>query len=170
MAVPAENNDKGADSARSANKAPDDIVEVIEPKLDQIVERKVQIAMRMESYRGPMPSPEYMAEYDKIVPGCARMIVDEFQANSRHSRAMDLLGINGMIRRDTRAQWMAFVLVLFGFGLIWELASIGKEKSAIAVAGALLVGIATAFLTGHGPWGGSKKDEPEEDENPKPSE
>jgi len=168
MAVPAENNDKGADSAASIDKA-SDIVEVIEPKLDRIVEQKVQIAMRMESYRGPMPSPEYMAQYDKIVPGCARMIADEFQANSKHSRNMDLLGINGMIRRDTRAQWMAFVLVLFGFGLIWELASTGKEKTAIAVATALLGSIVIAFLTGHGPWG-SKKDEPEkEDESPEAS-
>lgn len=165
MASPADGFNKGAASASEATE-----LEVIEPqKLDQIVEHKVQVAMRMESFRGPMPSPEFLAQYDKIVPGCARMIVDEFQSNSKHSRNMDLLGINGMIRRDARAQWMAYTLVLLGFVLIWELASTGKEKSAIAVATALLVGIATAFLTGHGPWGGKKDDSEKEEESSKES-
>lgn len=163
MSSPAD--DKDASGVVDTQNAPN--IEVIEPKLDRIVEQKVQVAMRMESYRGPMPSPEYMAQYDKIVPGCARMIVDEFQANSRHSRAMDLHGITGMIKRDARAQWMAFILVLVGFGLVWELASAGREKTAIAVATMLLGGIVTAFLAGHAPW--AKKDEPKPEESEAPS-
>lgn len=160
MASPIGNNNEQAGAGEGLERSPD--ITVIEPKLEQIVERKVQVAMRMESYRGPMPSPEYMAQYDKIVPGCARMIVDEFKANSQHSRAMDLMGMNGMIRRDTRAQWMAFVLMLAGLWATWKLASTDHEKTAIAVATALVGSVVVAFLTGHGPWG--KKEDPKKEE------
>ncbi|MBU9211843.1 DUF2335 domain-containing protein [Burkholderia multivorans] len=114
-----------------------------------------------------MPLPEHLEKYDRVVPGCARIIVDEFQANSRHSREIEIRGIAGMINRDTRAQWMAFVLVLAGFYLIWQLADHGHDSSAIAVATTLLVGIVTAFLTGHRPWnkaGNSDKNTSSDDE------
>jgi uncharacterized membrane protein len=141
-------------------------IEILEPKLDQIVERKVQFAMRTVTYSGPMPPPEHLAQYDKIVPGAARMILDEFQANSRHAREMELNGMSGMIRRDARAQWMAFVLVLIAFYLIWQLASTGHDKLAIAVTTFLVGGIVAAFLTGHSPW--SKVKKPDSDEEPSP--
>lgn len=139
-------------------------IEILEPKLDQIVERKVQFAMRTVSYSGPMPPPEHLSQYDKIVPGAARMILDEFQANSRHAREIELNGMSGMIRRDARAQWMAFVLVLVAFYLIWQLASTGHDKLAIAVATFLVGGIVAAFLTGHSPW--SKTEKPDSSEEP----
>jgi uncharacterized membrane protein len=162
MASPANKEQKTVDIS-AAEKAS---IEVIEPKLEQIVERKVQVALRMDSFRGPMPPPEHLAGYDKIVPGCARTIVEEFQANSKHSRAMDLHGISGMIRRDARAQWMAFILVLVGFGLVWQLAAANHEKTAIAVATMLLGGIVTAFLTGAAPWSAREKPEkPNDDES-----
>lgn len=135
---------------------------VIEPKLEKIVERKVE--MHLAHYQGPMPPPMLLEQYDKIVPGCAKMIVDEFQANSKHSRHIEILGITGMIRKDVRAQWMAFVLVIIGFFLIWELATSGNERSAIAVATMLLGSIALAFLTGHVPFKkGDKQPEGSED-------
>jgi uncharacterized membrane protein len=163
MASSAENSEERGSLTEASENTPD--IAVIEPKLEQIVERKIQVAMRMES--GPMPSPENLAQYDKIVPGCARMIVEEFKANSQHSRAMDLLGINGMIRRDARAQWMAFVLMLAGLWTIWELASNGRERTAIAVATVLIGSVVVAFLTGHSPW--AKKNDADREEPDKES-
>jgi uncharacterized membrane protein len=149
----------GADRDSTGEKSN---IEILEPKLDQIVERKVQFAMRTVSYSGPMPPPEHLAQYDKIVPGAARMILDEFQANSRHAREIELKGMAGMIGRDARAQWMAFVLVLIAFYLIWQLASTGHDKLAIAVATFLVGGIVAAFLTGHSPW--PKREKPDADD------
>jgi hypothetical protein len=53
-----------------------------------------------------------------------------------------------MMRKDTRAQWIATSLVLVGFGLVYELAMKGFETAAIAVAAGLLGTVVTAFLTG----------------------
>lgn len=105
-------------------------------------------ALQAEDDDEPMPTPEDLGQYDKIVRGAARIIVHEFEANSRHSREMDLLGLRGMIAKDARAQWIAAALVVIGFLLIYQLATTGHEPVAIAVAAGLLGTVVTAFLTG----------------------
>jgi uncharacterized membrane protein len=106
------------------------------------------VAFQAQSYSGPIPLPEHLAEYDRIVPGAARAIFEEFQANGRHSREIERAGLSGMMRKDSRAQWIATSLVLVGFGLVYELAMNGFGTAAIAVAAGLLGTVVTAFLTG----------------------
>ncbi|WP_235215070.1 MULTISPECIES: DUF2335 domain-containing protein [Burkholderia] len=130
-------------------------LEVIEPQIERIVEQKIEL--RMERFNGPMPHPDHLARYDKLVPGCARMIMDEFQANSRHGRQLEIMGLSGMVNKDTRAQWMAFILVLVSFFLIWQLATHDHERVAIAVAISLVGSIVTAFLTTKRPADEKKK-------------
>lgn len=123
-------------------------IDVPEPQLERIVERGVRVAMKSERYAGPMPKPEHLRQYDEIVPGAARIIVDEFQANSRHSRLMSELGLRGAIDRDKRAQWIAGGLVLIGFLLVYLLADRGYPWVAGGVATTLLVAVLTGYLTG----------------------
>ena len=35
-------------------------------------------------YRGPLPDPGTLREYDEVVPGCAKQIIDEWQSQTRH--------------------------------------------------------------------------------------
>jgi uncharacterized membrane protein len=107
-----------------------------------------RLAVHTRSFRGPMPPPEQLAQYDRIVPGAARSIVDEFQTNARHSRDIERLTLRGSIGKDTRAQFLAGSLVLIGFGLVYALAKDNHDGVAIAVAVTLLVSVLTAFLTG----------------------
>jgi uncharacterized membrane protein len=108
----------------------------------------VMVAVQAHSFRGPMPSPEYLAQYDRIVPGAGRMIVEEFQLNGQHTRQMECMNARGSLRKDTRAQCIAGILVLIGFGLVYKLAEQDHDGVAIAVAVTLLVSVLTAFLTG----------------------
>jgi uncharacterized membrane protein len=108
----------------------------------------VRVAVQAHSFRGPMPLPEQLAQYDKIVPGAARLIVDEFQTNSRHAREIEHLSVRGSIRKDRRAQFIAAMLVLIGFGLVYALADGNHDGVAVAVAVTLLVSVLTAFLSG----------------------
>lgn len=108
----------------------------------------VMVAVQAHSFRGPMPSPEYLAQYDRIVPGAGRMIVEEFQMNGQHTRHLESMNARGAIRKDARAQFIAGILVLIGFGLVYKLAQEAHDGVAIAVAVTLLVSVLTAFLTG----------------------
>jgi uncharacterized membrane protein len=112
------------------------------------IKRTATVALTAQSFSGPMPPPEHLAQYDRIVPGAARLIVDEFQLNARHARDVERMGLRGSIGRDRRAQVIAGLLVLIGFGLIYGLAEHGHDGVAISVAVTLLVSVLTAFLTG----------------------
>ena len=108
----------------------------------------ITVAVQAHSFRGPMPLPDHLAQYDRIVPGAGRLIVEEFQMNSQHARQIESMSVRGSIRKDLRAQIIAGSLVLIGFGLVFRLAENGHDGVAIAVAVTLLVSVLTAFLTG----------------------
>ncbi|WP_232470989.1 DUF2335 domain-containing protein [Caballeronia hypogeia] len=108
----------------------------------------VTVAVQAHSFRGSMPLPEHLAQYDRIVPGAGRLIVEEFQMNSQHARQVELMSLRGSNRKDMRAQVIAGLLVLIGFGLVYELAEHDYDGVAIAVAVTLLVSVLTAYLSG----------------------
>ena len=95
-----------------------------------------------------MPPPECLRQYDQIVPGVAREMIDEFKTNGAHQRAMDQAILEATSARDARGQWMACGLVFLGFILIMGLAYTGHDGVAIAVAVSLLGAVAANFLQG----------------------
>jgi uncharacterized membrane protein len=109
---------------------------------------RTTVALQAQSFSGPMPSPDHLEQYDRVVPDTARLIVDEFRLNARHAREVESTGLRGSIQKDTRAQCIAGFLVLIGFGLVYGLAEHHHDGVAIAVAVTLLVSVLTAFLTG----------------------
>jgi len=60
--------------ARSSSSDP-----VIGERLAQ--ERRLTIR---STFAGPLPAPRILAEYDRIIPGVAREIVDQWKAETRH--------------------------------------------------------------------------------------
>lgn len=43
----------------------------------------------LEEYQGELPHPEILQRFDEIVPGSAKAIFDEMQANGAHRRKME---------------------------------------------------------------------------------
>lgn len=107
------------------------------------------LVAQQQTFAGPMPPPEYLKQYDQIVPGAAKDIVTEFLANGAHERDLDRLVLESIKNQNLRSQWMAFSLVLVGFMLIMGLAFTGHDAVAGIVAGTLLGAIITGFLTGN---------------------
>ena len=118
----------------------------LEPELSKAIRGEVRALVARESYSGPMPKPDHLEQYDRIVPGAAKDILEEFKANGAHMRSIELKALGGAIENDKRGQWMAFFLVVAGFFLIAYLAVHGAEKAAMVVAGTLLVAVITGFL------------------------
>lgn len=48
---------------------------------------------QVQSFTGPMPPPDYLRQYNEIVPGAAKDILDEFRANGAHQREMERLAL-----------------------------------------------------------------------------
>lgn len=64
-----------------------------------------------EAFSGPLPAPEVLAKYDQVVPGAAKSLFDDFHKNSEHLRSVERVAVHGSVAKDSRAQWMAFILV-----------------------------------------------------------
>lgn len=89
-------------------------------------------------HAGPLPSPETLAEYDRVVPGFAREMADMLLNEAKHRVHVD----NKMLGGLEREQWLTygFATTVMVFAMI--LALVGNDPAAIAFAGADLAGVA----------------------------
>ncbi|MCG9076214.1 DUF2335 domain-containing protein [Laribacter hongkongensis] len=104
--------------------------------------------IRREFHAGPLPAPRTLEQYESLYPGATKLIFEEFSSNGKHIRNAEMAELEGRISRDKRGQWMAFLSVLVMAFLAAYLAVNGREWVATVLAGATLVGVAHAFLTG----------------------
>ena len=92
-------------------------------------------------YIGPIPSPELFRKYGEVVPDAPERILRVFEQDSQHRREMQKLSITFKTRRDTRAQWMAFVIMVVALGVTAVSVIFGQN-----VAPGIITGLATLFL------------------------
>lgn len=98
---------------------------------------RVQEQLREVSFfSGPIPSPETLAAYDEVVPGCARELVDMLLNEQRHRMAVD----HRVLNTADRQQWLTFtfIITIAVFALVLALA--GDEAAAIAFMSADVLG------------------------------
>ena len=119
--------------------------EVIEQEA-HISEEKVKTLSLSTTYQGPLPPPSIMRGYDDICPGAARMILDEFQANSQHIRDMESMSRKQELQFMKRGQIMAFVFGVALFGIIVWTIALGQFLLAGVGVVTALVSVITAFL------------------------
>lgn len=117
-----------------------------------VVEGSVEVAA---SYSGPLPPPEWLRQYEEVLPGIAdRMMnlveseVSNQHSASAHRRKMEEQAVTGGITMAKRGQVGAWVL-----GLLFLVASVVLILSGHSVLGGVigitdLVGIVVSFTVG----------------------
>lgn len=117
-------------------------------ELEEITERRIQrvIATHLAHYSGPMPPPSFLAEYEKLVPGAAKAIVDEFVANGAHVRKMDTKAIDYAKDEADKNRRVAAGIVILALAVVFVLALFGQKEVAIAVAVTTVGAVITGFL------------------------
>jgi len=104
------------------------------------------LAFEISQSSGPLPAPEVLAEYGKIIPGGAERLVSWVEQQSSHRQAIETKRINADIANDARGQWFALVVTLATIGsgtwLIW----VGKDISGLAVVLGELATLAGVFV------------------------
>lgn len=113
---------------------------------DPVVISRVQRQTSM--FQGPLPPPSMLADYEHILPGAAERILalTEKEQNGRLT-ARDT-ALNGEIRKDSRGQWMGFIITF----AVLIIASVFAWKGNTVFAGTLiaidLIGLAAVFVIG----------------------
>jgi uncharacterized membrane protein len=97
---------------------------------------------------GPIPAPALLADYDKILPGCAERIVKMAEENSRHRREMERTALDTNRALALRGQWFGFGICLLAIGGGIGLAAIGRDIAGLGSVVSALVGLVTLFIVG----------------------
>ena len=63
-----------------------------------------------QQYRGPLPPPSVLESYDKIYPGAAKIIIDNFISQSDHRRHLEKTVIQSGSRGSLLGIIFAFIL------------------------------------------------------------
>lgn len=88
----------------------------------------------------PIPTPEQLEGYQRVLPDMPERILKQFEADSEHFRTSQAKALQGDIDFDKRSQWMAFIIILSGLLITFFLAYLDKDVAAI------VTGLGTASL------------------------
>jgi uncharacterized membrane protein len=104
------------------------------------IKQKQEHQLVAAQFSGPIPSPEVFKQYGMVVPDAPERILQVFEKDSEHTREMQKIALQGEIDRDSRGQWMAFIIMIASLGLT-AIAIIYQQN----IAG-IVTGLATLFM------------------------
>jgi len=86
-------------------------------KKKETQQNKLIMAIRGESFSGPLPPPQYLERYNNVFPGLADRITTMAERQSQHRQIMEkrLLWFDGV--KSIFGLVFAFVIVVFGLGI-----------------------------------------------------
>ena len=107
-----------------------------------------RISASISAFQGPLPPPEVLEQYSRIVPNGADRIVAMAESQMRHRQSLESAVVNGNITAQRRGQGMGFILglvaILGGIGLI----AFDKDASGLSAIITAFVALAGVFIYG----------------------
>jgi uncharacterized membrane protein len=97
---------------------------------------------------GPLPAPQVLAEYERVLPGLAERIVKMAETQMVHRQGLEAKHLDGESRRANRGQYFGLAVALGGFLLSGFCVAYGAVVAAAVIASVDLVGLVSTFLYG----------------------
>ncbi len=77
-------------------------------------------------FAGPLPPPDMLAAYDRVVPGAAERILKMAEEQSRHRQAIEEKVISASIQKSKTGLWFGFIIGLGGLATSCTIALAGQ--------------------------------------------
>jgi len=114
----------------------------------KLISQRTETHIQQQVYRGPLPSPAILKEFDSVVPGCAERIIRMAEKQSDHRQFLEKTVIVGDSKRANHGLWVGGVIaVLFLVGAVFLIHE-GHDWAGVALGSVDLVGIISAFIYG----------------------
>lgn len=115
----------------------------------QVVEQLIQTSItRAEQFSGPLPPPQVLDQYNKLVPGFAERIMAMAESQLNHRHDLETTVVKTRSRIESRATHYAFILALvFGAGAFYLILN-GYGAAGIALIITEITGLAGVFIVG----------------------
>ena len=103
-------------------------------------------AVAVTAYSGPLPPPEVLARFERLYPGSAKLIIDDFLSESLQRREAERHFLRSTIFRHNLGAVSASLLGLIGVaGGLW-LAYVGRSLSGLSSVLGTLATLLAIFL------------------------
>ncbi len=147
MRKPKQPIDKSGLPPATSSKAP--VENTHSPKIKSTTEIFEQILQVSSISAGPLPPPQILEAYEKIVPQSAERLLKMVELQSEHRRLCETRSLEAQIAISKRGQFFAFLLSLIGFGSAIFTAYLGESTVASILGGGTLLGLASIFIKGY---------------------
>lgn len=101
--------------------------------------------IEQQSFRGPLPHPQILDQYDKIVPGSANKIISSWEVQVQHRQELEKKVIASDILHSYIGSALGFIIAMSAIIAGTFLAYIGRPTEGIAAIITALIGLITAF-------------------------
>lgn len=107
-----------------------------------------QIITQVESFSGPIPHPQILSEYERIVPGSAAKILDMAVSQSEHRKSLEIKVISTNINNSKLGLWFGLIIGLAGICAGTILSLHDKQIAGSVIGGGALVSLVGVFIYG----------------------
>lgn len=110
------------------------------PKETEVQSSANQAISSTVTYAGPIPPPQFLVQYEQMVPGIAKRFLEEPHLEAEHRRSIERRVVEERIKLSRRGQWMAFSLACITICGAFSSILLGYK---IAGLGALFISVAS---------------------------
>jgi uncharacterized membrane protein len=104
--------------------------------------------MRIEAYSGPLPHPELLAEYERILPGAADRILSMAERQQGHRHDLESTAMESNVQRSKQGLAAGFVICLAFLVVSAVLIGTGHEVAGTVLGSFDLLGLVSLFVIG----------------------
>ncbi len=104
--------------------------------------------MQRRAFSGPIPPPEALEKYNRVLPTAAERIMAMAESQSAHRQKMETRVIESVIRRSYLGLTFGFILGLLVVTAGIVLIYLGRPIEGSVVSGSTIVGLVSTFIYG----------------------
>lgn len=109
-----------------------------------------RVTASISAFQGPLPPPELLEQYNRIIPNGADRIVTMAESQLRHRQSLESAVVHSNIKSESRGQLFALILGLVA--IIGGIGLVAFNKSAQGLVAIITAFVALAGVFVYGRW------------------
>ncbi len=103
---------------------------------------------QLEIRQSPLPHPEIIEQYDRVLPGSAERLMRLVEQEAEHRRALEAQQLHSEMMETRIGQWMAFLIGVFTIAAGAYTALHGAELPGALIGSGGVIGLTAVFIYG----------------------
>jgi len=128
-------------------------------KLQNNNQKKIVAAHVSKQFSGPIPPPEYLEHYNRIVPNAAERILAMAEREQTHRHDGQKRALDADIKEGKLGQILAFLIGVFTIGCGTYAAINGAQVAGSLIGSGGVIALVTAFILGRKSTQDNNKDD-----------